>query len=133
MKLTTPINITAGQEYRLWYGEDFKNVSEGNVTCDPRFQLSNWGCPANLLTILTDKENNRLAQQKSYIILWVWLAYTLPKYDSFSPKVELDLIKLINVTAGQEFRLWYGEDLKNAHEHDNSGTTCAHVYMYGVY
>ena len=34
----------------------------------------------------------------------------------------------MRVAAGQEFRVWYDEDLKNESEHDNGGKTCMDIY-----
>jgi hypothetical protein len=37
----------------------------------------------------------------------------------------------MNVTAGQEYRIWYGQDLVNESEDNNEGTACVDVFMYG--
>ena len=34
------------------------------------------------------------------------------------------------VTTGQEFQIWFGEDLRNCYDDDNSGETCADVYAW---
>ena len=36
--------------------------------------------------------------------------------------------RYLATTEGMEMRLWFGQDLKDSSESDNSGTTCAHVY-----
>ena len=36
----------------------------------------------------------------------------------------------ISVSVGDEFQIWYGQDLKNCSEHNNSGQTCADVYAW---
>ena len=36
----------------------------------------------------------------------------------------------VSVSAGQELRLWYTEDLRNGPEHDNAGRVCADVFGY---
>jgi hypothetical protein len=35
----------------------------------------------------------------------------------------------LTVTAGQEFRIWFGQDLGDATENNNFGTTCADVFV----
>ena len=51
-------------------------------------------------------------------------------YNPGSP--ELVLTKFSNdpitVTADQELRLWYSQDLVNLHENDNDGKVCCDVY-----
>ena len=37
------------------------------------------------------------------------------------------------VTAGQEYRIWYGHDLKNCTEDNNDGQVFADVYMYAIF
>ena len=34
----------------------------------------------------------------------------------------------LSVLIGQEFQIWYAEDLNDCAEHNNSGETCADVY-----
>lgn len=36
------------------------------------------------------------------------------------------------VLGGQEFQIWYGEDLIDCSESDNGGQTCADVYAWYV-
>ena len=36
----------------------------------------------------------------------------------------------ISVSVGDEFQIWYGQDLKNCSEDNNSGQTCANVYAW---
>ena len=36
----------------------------------------------------------------------------------------------VTVSAGQELRLWYTEDLTNTHEDDDAGRVCADVFGY---
>jgi hypothetical protein len=37
------------------------------------------------------------------------------------------------VKADQEFRIWFGEDLKDTGEDGNAGTSCTDVFMYGLF
>ena len=36
----------------------------------------------------------------------------------------------MSVNTGQEFQIWFGEDLRNYFDGDNSGETCADVYAW---
>ena len=36
----------------------------------------------------------------------------------------------IPVSVGQEFRIWFGADLRDCSENNNSGQTCANVYAW---
>ncbi|KXJ07170.1 hypothetical protein AC249_AIPGENE23390 [Exaiptasia diaphana] len=106
----------------------------GGVTCKVGGQLSNWGCDDGwLATVFTDKSNNRLAPEDRWIVDWNKLVYKIGDIDPFLSKIRLRLIIPMNITAGQEYRLWYGEDLKDVSEVDNSGTVCVDVNMYGNY
>ena len=54
----------------------------------------------------------------------------LSGFDANSPEIVFDSIPTpLAVTAGQKFRMWYGEDLRNATEQDNAGESCADVYV----
>ena len=56
--------------------------------------------------------------------------YQLSGFDGNSPEIVFDSIpNPLAVTAGQKFRIWYGEDLINVTEHDNTGKSCADVYV----
>ncbi|KXJ05479.1 hypothetical protein AC249_AIPGENE16101, partial [Exaiptasia diaphana] len=58
------------------------------------------------------------------------MGYDLPRYSYNSDVLVLPNISpTMMVMVGDEFRIWYGEDLKNTWEADNSGQTCAEVYV----
>ena len=53
----------------------------------------------------------------------------IPGYDSFSKEIVLNpFAKPYPVLAGQQLRLWYGEDLDDYTESDNGGKVCCDVY-----
>ena len=60
--------------------------------------------------------------------------YSHPVYNSMSTIVEFDL-PLSNGNSyfcfeeGTEYQLWHGEDLYDAYEHDNSGTSYTDIYI----
>ena len=110
----------------------------GSVSCNQRDPSSYWGCDnpnfeeEKLLTIITfqnksalwladyKKTQNNNCRYYSYKIEGVGVNETELSFNNLpSP---------ISVSVGQEFQLWYGADLKNCYEYDNSGRTCADVY-----
>ena len=38
----------------------------------------------------------------------------------------------VPISTGQEFQIWYGEDLTDCYESDNGGETCVDVYAWYV-
>ena len=55
----------------------------------------------------------------------------IPGYSSRSPELVMSIYDTpVSVSAGQELRLWYTEDLKNGFEGDNGGKVCADVFGY---
>ena len=108
----------------------------GSVRCTPNYPPSYWGCDhpslgdTKLLTVITFKNRSPLL-----------LADYRKKGCSYSYKIEgvgvnetelrfNNLPSPISVSAGKEFQIWYGEDLTNCSEGDNSGQTCADVYAW---
>lgn len=88
---------------------------------------SHWGCTnKNELTTLVTNENDevifpRYNDRRSY---------TLPGYHFNSPELVFKiLVPRLKVASGDEFRIWYRQDLLNASEANNSGQTCADVYV----
>ena len=54
-------------------------------------------------------------------------------YSSLSPELVLSVFSdPCHVSSGQEFRVWYGEDLKKYYEQDNGGKVCSDVYALYV-
>ncbi|XP_031565773.1 uncharacterized protein LOC116300938 [Actinia tenebrosa] len=118
----------------------------GYVTCNYKHQSasSNWGCgayvsganktfPDKLLTIITNDKNQKILPQDEYIEKPNILAYVLPgEFTSQSPELIFpNFTTPMKVAAGQEYRIWYGQDLLDVFEDKNNGTACADVYMYG--
>lgn len=55
----------------------------------------------------------------------------IPGYNSRSPEIVMSVFATpIDVSVGQELRLWYTEDLENNTTGDNHGRVCADVYGY---
>ena len=108
----------------------------GSLKCRPTLPPSYWGCDhpsygdTRLLTVLTFKNRSALL-----------LADYRRKDCHYSYKIEgagvnetelrfNNLPSPISVSVGDEFQIWYGQDLKDCYEHDNSGQTCADVYAW---
>ena len=108
----------------------------GSIRCHLDHPPSYWGCDnsalrgTRLLTVITFKNRSALLladyREKgchySYKIEGVGVNETELRFNNLpSP---------ISVSVGDEFQIWYGQDLKNCGEDDNSGQTCADVYAW---
>ena len=99
----------------------------GNVTCNANggsHEWSKFGCASHqLLTLITTSNDKILLPESKQIV------YTLPGYDADSNEIVFTGISpSLLLSAGQELRIWYGEDLTNGGEEDNAGTSCVDVY-----
>ncbi|KAK3748641.1 hypothetical protein QZH41_004514 [Actinostola sp. cb2023] len=62
---------------------------------------------------------------------WNRMGYTIAGYNYLSSELLLpEISPPIAVTKGKVFRIWFGPDLADSTEFDNSGTTCADVLAY---
>ena len=97
----------------------------GEVGCASHSK-SKWGCanPTSIHTIITDKENNVVFPEDR-----VADSYSLPGFTSNSPELVLTLATPLVVTAGQEYRVWFKEDLINKYENNNVGPSCMKVLL----
>lgn len=105
----------------------------GTVTCDKNAQPSRstfWGCfspstnISKITTIITDKNNFKLLPTYSNNLKGFHGNATSIVFSTENLRVFQE------VTAGQEFRIWYYEDFANGVvEQDNEGLTCADVYV----
>ena len=104
----------------------------GSVSCQKDDKGTNRGCRDKLYigqicTHITDASNvvlvNNLDSSKHG-------CYQLPGFDHNSSEIELNLSSPIGVRAGQECRIWYGEDLYNKDDSDNHGKSCVDVYGF---
>lgn len=99
----------------------------GKVGCSP-YHTSKWGCSSSshLLTFITD-DQNRVVFPENYDGKTF---HTLPGFTSNSPELLFTFSVPLEVTAGQEYRVWYSEDLLSFHELDNyRGATCMRVIV----
>jgi len=103
----------------------------GGVTCFPRLQITNFGCGT-----LKDKLAVFITGTTSKNILFPHTKtgagngfYDFYGFNSNSPDVVLSKIASpLYVKNGMQMRIWYGEDLLNSSESDNSGKSCVNVY-----
>jgi hypothetical protein len=88
-----------------------------------------------LLTIITDNQDQKILPQDKFLVDERTLSYRLPGFTSKSPELIFEEFTTpMGVTAGQEYRIWYGEDLTDANENDNGErTACVDVFMYGLF
>ncbi|KAK2559745.1 hypothetical protein P5673_017837 [Acropora cervicornis] len=107
----------------------------GSVNCiSDQVTSTKWSCDLHLNELnihITDQNNIPLFPGRSAINLNPHsFFYQLSGFDANSPEIVFDSIPTpLAVTAGQKFRIWYGEDLRNVTEQDNIGKSCADVYV----
>ncbi|XP_031565171.1 uncharacterized protein LOC116300432 [Actinia tenebrosa] len=104
----------------------------GTVTCDKSAQPTRstfWGCfspstnISKITIIITDKNNSKLLPTYSNNLKGFHGNATAIVFSTENLGV------FNEVTAGQEFRIWYYEDFTNNGESDNDGLSCANVYV----
>ena len=87
-----------------------------------------WGCAgsAKSLSVFVTNASNSILLPVVKASLYL---YNLPGYDSDSFEVVFnDFPSPLQLSSGQELRLWFSEDYYNYYEFDNGGTTCADVF-----
>ena len=88
---------------------------------------SHWGCIElyNLHTVVTNDKNKVIFPQN-----YKNDAYSLPgRHINSSELVFNRLSPPLRVAAGEEFRIWYRQDLDDHSEHNNAGHACVDVYV----
>ncbi|KAJ7379796.1 hypothetical protein OS493_012542 [Desmophyllum pertusum] len=113
----------------------------GYVSCGPGAQYqSNWGCtwlptPSNLAVFITDDKKQRILPTDNALFLNVdWCKenrfyYSVPGFTADSPELRFNNFSSpLAVSKGEEFQIWYTEDLYDCSEGDNDGQTCADMY-----
>ena len=134
---------TYGAFYILEHGliHTFKLVHRhGTLSCTPNDTPSYWGCTnprygeSQLLTVITYSNKTALPVAE-YLgdtgIPCRYYSYHLNGVHANSP--ELTFKKLpspMPVKVGQEFHIWYGQDLVDCSESNNAGQTCVDVFAW---
>lgn len=102
----------------------------GSVTCNKR-NFSYWGCSTgtrDLRILVTNGSNAVIFPQNSRTT-----RYQLPGILSNSIELKFKNLTLpLRVSSGQDFRVWYDEDLADDSEGDNGGNTCVDIYAFFV-
>lgn len=111
----------------------------GNVSC-AQGSYTNWGCnqgtaPERMGTFIADLNRTRLLPSDAELFgtelpCNKQTYYSLPGHTPDSPELLFDnFTNPLRVTVGQQFAVWFGEDLDDCGELDNgSGETCVDVY-----
>ncbi|KAL9970863.1 hypothetical protein ACROYT_G023315 [Oculina patagonica] len=114
----------------------------GSLICNTDYPSSYWGCDyplygdERLLTVITYPNKTALlladylrddsgsCGNKYYLYKIVGIGINSPEL------VFNSLPTPLSVSVGQEFHIWYGQDLKDCTENNNAGMTCADVYAW---
>ena len=113
----------------------------GLLRCSPNIPASYWGCDTNLfgdkrlLTVITYPNKTALPiaeyTRHDRFCGFRYHYYHIDGFDVNSKELLFNnLSPQLSVSIGQIFHIWYGEDLNNCSEHDNSGQTCVDVYAW---
>ncbi|XP_022786446.1 uncharacterized protein LOC111326661 [Stylophora pistillata] len=98
----------------------------GIVGCTNKDE-SLWGCKSHLHTILTDKDDNTVFPEDR-----IARKYKLSGFTKNSNELVFTFTTPLMVTAGQEYRVWYLQDLNDKYESNNNpGPSCMKViYLF---
>ena len=106
----------------------------GSVTCDTNLEFTKWGCSHSrsgrrrLLTVITYR-NKTVLPLAEFATGVHYYRYQLDRAHVNSPTLVFNLLPTpLVVSIGQQFLIWYGQDLADYSEHNNAGKTCADVY-----
>lgn len=100
-----------------------------------------WGCTHSnygdrrLLTVITH-DNQAIPSladyfERGHVDDCRYYSYRLSNTDVNSTELIFNKLSTpLSVSTGQEFRIWYLQDWKKCYEDDNSGQTCADVYVW---
>jgi hypothetical protein len=95
--------------------------------------LTSSGSPSQIELHITDHQDSRITPPPGFPVNMKngIMRYDVPGFTNMSPELVFpEISPPLAVTKGQELRIWFGQDLADKHESDNSGTTCADVYVY---
>ena len=100
----------------------------GFVTCNKLTvpHGSHWACreEGKIRTVLTNTINGVIFPQN-----YQEKAYVLPGYLGNSSELVFNILSPpLRVATGDEYRIWYNDDLVDKTKDDNDGVTCVDVY-----
>ena len=108
----------------------------GSIRCNPAFPPSYWGCEhplfgdTRLQTILTFKNRSALLLA-DYRKIYCHYSYKIEGAGVNETELRFNnLPSPISVSVGDEFQIWFTQDLYYCSEDNNSGQTCADVYAW---
>ena len=106
----------------------------GSISCNPSFPPSYWGCvppyfgEERLLSTITFK-NRSLLSLANYKKTGCDYHYKIKGVGVNETNLRFNILRSpISVSVGEEFQIWFTQDLMNCSEHNNRGQTCADVY-----
>ncbi|KAL9970881.1 hypothetical protein ACROYT_G023334 [Oculina patagonica] len=114
----------------------------GSLRCTADAPASYWGCDypsygdERLLTVITYPNKTALLladylRDDSDHCGNKYYLYKIAGIGVNSPELVFDKLPTpLSVSIGQEFHIWYGQDLKDCTENNNAGKTCADVYAW---
>jgi len=89
-----------------------------------------WGNPSRKLRTVITTASNEVVLPGNYTL---YETYTLEGYTSTSPELVFPNVSEPGIVPrGLELRIWFVEDLGNFSEGDNSGQSCADVFLFYV-
>ena len=91
---------------------------------------ANWGSPSRKIRTIVTNERNKVLLPENYHLFYP-NAYTLEGYRSTSPEI---VFRLASVSPAHDpvtkvLKIWFVEDLFDYSQKDNSGETCADVFV----
>ena len=115
----------------------------GSIRCNTVYGDSFWGCmkrasysSKQFMTIMTNNKGEALLPPTEALKdsgCGKRYNYELEETGHKSPVLVFrNLSSLLPLARGQELQIWYGQDLVDCSEENNSGTTCVDVYAWYI-
>ena len=100
-------------------------IISGLLSCTSKYARTRWGCPDKGLSsyIVNASSLSIFAPESLVDYHHVW--YSIPGFGLDDDVIVLK--KNANLTAGDKFHIYYGEDWRNYWEANNGGTHCIDV------
>ncbi|XP_031557900.1 uncharacterized protein LOC116294448 [Actinia tenebrosa] len=111
----------------------------GNITCDVTNAngWNNWGCLGRhgnhmyMSVIITTRSDSIVLPERKYF-MHNDKVYNFPGCNASSPELIFPkLASPLYVMTGQQYRIWFAQDLRDFSETNNGGTNC--VDVFGLY
>ena len=115
----------------------------GSIKCDPNSPSTFWSCgnrvgyANNLFTTIITKANREALLPSSENMISRCNekkeAFILDGVDQQSPELILgNLSRPLNLLKDQQLQIWYGQDLIDCSEDNNSGNSCVDIFAWYV-